>query len=261
MKTSVSILLAFLLMQTVAAQEKIKTLVLSDSILHSAVDRPGDFYVITKGGQIQRFDKDGKLLLLYKSEKAPTLFDPRDGARLFAYYRHDQHYEFLSPSFKATGSYKIDPSFAIQPWLMCPSGDHKLWLLDKADHSLKKINVRESEVELEVVVDSLIENSEVFKTMREYQSFVFLLNPAKGILVFNNLGKYIRTIEIPGIESFNFLGEELYYLKDNHLEFFNLFTTERRHLPVVPGITDALITDERMILMTPLGIDIYPFRP
>lgn len=261
MKTSVSILLAFFLWDTGAAQGKIKTLTLSDTILYSAVDRPGDFYVVTKGGQIQRFDKDGKLLVLYKTEKAPTLFDPRDGARLFAYYRHDQHYEFLNPSFDAMRSYKIDPSFAIQPWLMCPSGDHKLWLLDSVDHSLKKINVRESEVELEVLVDSLIEHSEVFKTMREYQSFVFLLNPAKGILIFNNLGKYIRTIESPGIEHFNFLGEELYYLDGDHLDFFNLFTTERRQLPVAPGTTNALVTDERMILMTPLVIDIYPFRP
>lgn len=261
MKTYASILLLLFLSQTGLAQKKIKTLLLNDTILYSAVDRPGDFYVITKGGQIQRFDKDGKLLVLYKAEKAPTLFDPRDGARLFAYYRYDQHYDFLNPSFESAQSYKIDPSFAIQPWMMCPSGDHKLWILDKADHSLKKINVRESEVELEVVVDSLIGGSEIFKTMREYQNFVFLLNPAKGILIFNTLGKYIRTIEASGIENFNFLGEELYYLDGGNIQFFNLFTTERRRLPVAPGKTSAIVTDERLILMTHLDIDIYPFRP
>ena len=138
------------------AQEKIKTLTLSDTIVDAAVDRPGDFYAITQSGQIQRFDKDGKLTLLYKAKEAPTIFDPRDGARIFAYFRSDQHYQYFNPSFEVTASYKIDPSFAIQPWLICPSGDHKLWLLDKADHSLKKINVRESEVEVEVVVDSAL---------------------------------------------------------------------------------------------------------
>jgi hypothetical protein len=68
------------------AQEKIKTLTLSDSIVNAAIDRPGDFYAITATGQIQRFDKDGKLSVLYKADTVPTLFDPRDGARLFAYY-------------------------------------------------------------------------------------------------------------------------------------------------------------------------------
>lgn len=247
---------------TAVAQDKIKTLTLSDTIVDAAVDRPGDFYAITKSGQIQRFDKDGKLSVLYKAKEVPTIFDPRDGARLFAYYRSEQYYQYLNPSFEVTASYKIDPSFAIQPWLLCPSGDHKLWLLDGADHSLKKINVRESEVEVEVVVDSaLTGNPEAFKSMREYQNFVFLLNPDKGLYVFNGLGHYLRTVGGPGIRSFNFLGEELYYLEGGKLHFLNLFTTDTREMIIDPIYTDVLLTDERMILFTPERIHIHSFRP
>ena len=244
------------------AARKIQTLTLSDTIVSAAIDRPGDFYVLTGSGQIQRFDKDGKLTLLYKAEKVPTLFDPRDGARLFVYYRDDQHYKFLNPSFEPIASYKIDPAFAIQPWLICPSGEYKLWILDKVDNSLKKINVTASEVEVEVVIDpALIEDAKAFKTMREYQNFVFLLNPARGIFIFNSLGRHLKTIPAQGISSFNFLGEELYYLKGDKLEFFNLFSTETRQLEIEPGYQGALLTDERMILFTPGKIDIYPFRP
>lgn len=248
--------------RSATTQEKIKTLSLNDTIVSVAVDRPGDFYALTSTGQIQRFDKDGKLTLLYKGEKVPTLFDPRDGSRLFAYYRDDQHYEFRSPSFEVTASFKIDPAFAIQPWLICPSGEHKLWVLDKADHSLKKINVRASEVEVEVTVDStLIHDAASFEIMREYQGFVFLLHPGKGILIFNGLGTHLRTIEVSGVNSFNFLGEELYFLRDNKLEFFNLFNAETRTTATKPGYKNVLLTDERMILFTPLTIDIFLFRP
>ena len=244
------------------AQEKLRTVSLSDTILYTAIDRTGDFYAVTKSGQIQRFNPDGKLSLLYKAMEPPTVFDPRDGARLFAYYRSDQHYEYLNPSFETTTSYKIDPSFAIQPWLICPSGDHKLWILDQADHSLKKINVRASEVEVEVVVDSaMIGLAESFMTMREYQNFVFLLDPTKGIYIFNSLGNHVRTIESPDIHAFNFIGEELYYLRKGRIEFFNLFTTETRQLSVDPHYTDGLLTDERLILFKPETIDIFLFRP
>jgi hypothetical protein len=199
---------------------------------------------------------------LYKAEKVPTLFDPRDGARLFVYYRDDQHYEFLNPSFESIASYKVDAAFAIQPWLICPSGEYKLWILDKMDNSLKKIDVRASEVEVEVVVDyALIQNVEAFKTMREYQNFVFLLDPSRGIYIFNSLGRHLRTIAAPGIPSFNFLGEELYYLKAGKLELFNLFSAETRQLEIDPRYADALLTDERMMLFTSGKIDIYPFRP
>lgn len=242
--------------------EKLKTVTLSDTIVSAAIDRTGDFYAITVTGQIQRFNKDGKLMLLYRADTLPTIFDPRDGARLFAYFREKQQYRYFDPSFSTLSSYQIDPAFSIQPWLICPSGEYKLWILDNADGSLKKVNVRDSEVEVEVVVDTLlIGDATAFKTMREYQNFVFLLNPRKGIFVFNGLGRHIRTIESPGIQSFNFLGEELYYLKGSSLQFFNLFTAETRALKIPRDYSDALLTDERMILFTPERIDIFPFRP
>lgn len=255
-------LLLFILPMFSSAQEKIKTLTLSDTIVGVAVDRPGDFYAITVSGQIQRFDKHGKLSLLYKAPAMPTIFDPRDGARLFAYYRSEQRYDYLSPSFNITASFKIDPSFAIQPWLICPSGDHKLWILDNADHSLKKVDVRESEVEVEVVVDpTRTGNPQAFTAMREYQNFVFLLNPRKGLYIFSSLGTHLRTVGGPGISNFNFLGEELYFLRHGKLEFFNLFSTETREMKVDPDYTGALLTDERLILFSPLTIDIRPIRP
>ena len=268
MKVIIPVVFAHLVCLAATAQqkslisEKIKTISLNDTIAYVCIDRPGDIYAVTRTGQIQRFDKDGKLTLLYKAEMKPTLFDPRDGARLFAYYRQDQHYEFLNPSFEPIVSYKIDPAFAIQPWLICPSGDYKLWILDKADHSLKKINVKSAEVEVEVVVDSaLIEDAEAFKTMREYQNYVFLLDPARGIFIFNSLGNHIKTLDIPGVQSFNFLGEDMYYMRNDALEFFNLFTGQVRQMKFPSGYGDVLLTDERMILFTPQRIDIVAFRP
>ena len=255
-------LLLLFISTSAPAQQKIKTLSLSDTILFSAIDRPGDFYVITRSGQIQRFDVQGKLTLVYKAPEVPTLFDPRDGARLFAYYRSDQHYEYLNPSFQITSSFKIDPSFAIQPWLIAPSGDHKLWMLDQADNSLKKVEVRASQVEVEIVVDSAsIGDVEAFTTMREYQNFLFLLNPFKGLYIFNSLGKHIKTIESAGIKNFNFLGEELYFLVGGKLGFFNLFTTETRYMNVEPAYTEALVTEQRLIMFAPDKIDIHSFRP
>ena len=255
--------LFFLISISATAQtEKIKTLTLSDTILYSAIDRTGDFYAITKSAQIQRFNAEGELTLLYKAPEVPTIFDPRDGARLFAYYRSDQHYEYLSPSFRITASFTIDPSFAIQPWLICPSGDHKLWMIDEADNSLKKVDVRVSDVQVEVVVDSAsIGDVQDFVTMREYQNFLFLLDPNRGLFIFNSLGRHIRTIGSAGIESFNFLGEELYFLHNGKLEFFNLFSAGTRHVEVDPAYTDALVTEERLILFTSEKIDIYSFRP
>lgn len=255
-------LLLLVLAFNVFGQKKIKTLEVSEEIVFATVDRPGDLYLVTKEGQIQKFDKDGHLIIVYKHQGVPTFFDPRDGAKLFAYYRNQQQYDYLSPSFEITSSYRIDSAFAIEPWLIATSGEHKLWVLDAADHSLKKINVQKSEVELEVIVDaSLIEDATKFTYMREYQGFVFLLDPKKGILIFNGIGKHIKTIAATGIENFNFLGEELYYLQPGYIEFLDLFSAEERELNIDSRPAAVLLTDERMFQVRQKTVDIFEFKP
>lgn len=262
MKNSILLFFVSIAFLSSAQQKKIKTVEVSDTILFATIDRPGDLYVVMKDGQIQKFDKDGKLIILYRHKTVPTLFDPRDGARLFAYYRENQEYDYLNPSFDITSSFRIDSAFAIEPWLIAPSVDHKLWVLDAADHSLKKINPRESEVEVEVIIDAaIIQQASDFTLLREYQGFVFLLHPGKGIYIFNSLGKHIKTIEGKGIRNFSFLGEELYYLKNGNIRFFDLFSAETRQMPVEGHIDFALFTDERLVLIRYKSIEIFEFRP
>lgn len=256
------VLALYLVSAAAFGQKKIKTIELSDTILSSTVDRPGDLYFITREGQIQKFDRDGKLIVVYRHKGAPTLFDPRDGARLFAYYRGIQQYDYLNPTFDMVSSFRVDSAFVIEPWLIAPSMEKKLWVLDNADHSLKKINTVEAQVEVEVVIDaSVIENATQFTSIREYQNFVFLLNPNKGVYVFNSLGKFMRLIPIRGIQQFNFLGQEMYYLTGNTIKFLDLFSSESREIKVTGKPLNVILTDERMVLVGLKSFDIFEFKP
>src|SRR5678815_4493641 len=83
---SIIFCLVFLSLHAVA-QKKLISREVTDEIVFATVDRVGELYVVTKNGQIQKFDIDGKLISLYKNGPSPTLFEPRDGSRLFAYFR------------------------------------------------------------------------------------------------------------------------------------------------------------------------------
>lgn len=243
------------------AQNRIETLTLMDEVIFATVDRPGELYIVTRKGQVQRFDVNGKLLSVYKNNPSPTLFDPRDGARLFAYFREDQHYVFLNPSFDVTASHALDSSFVIEPWLVCVSGDHNLWVLDAADKSLKRINVAASSVDVDVKIpDQQAKDISELTFMREYQGFLFLLNKEKGILIFNSMGKWLKTIERPALSYFNFMGEELYYPEAGRIKLFNLFTAETRTITSKPG-KFILITDERIFVVGDFQIDFFALKP
>jgi hypothetical protein len=117
-------------------------------------------------------------------------------------------------------------------------------------------------VEIEVKIDSsLIEDASAFTTIREYQGFVFALNPDKGIYIFNSLGKHIRTLEVKGTHQFNFLGQELYFTQGKAVKFFDLFTAESREIPTEKPCRFVVLTDERMLLVNARSIDIFDFKP
>lgn len=236
--------------------KKIKTVELTESIASCAVDRPGELYITTTEGQMMRYDGDGILTITLKNPPTPTLFDPHDGARLFAFYRNQRKYEFLNPSFEATQGYLIDSAFVIDPWLMCLSGDKNLWIIDAADKTLKKINTTQAHVDVEVTIamPMPVENI-VF--LREYQGFVFILVKNYGVVVFNGLGKQIRTIENKSMTSFNFLGEELYYLAGNKLVCFDLFSTDMREIALPEAGEWAILTDERLFILKGKTVDFF----
>jgi len=238
--------------------KKIKTVEVSDTIVAAAIDRPGDLYITTRSGHSQRFDKDGKLLNLYRKEPAPTSFDPRDGARLFAFYRPTASYELFNTGFDVVGAYKIDSAFSLEPWLACTSGDYGLWVLDAQDWNLKKVNVPTGIVPVEVPLPATIGRHKTdFIAMREYQGFVFILHKKEGIHIFSSMGKHLRTLHASGLTYFNFIGEELYYLQGNKLKFFDLFNADSRELTLPAPASIALLTDERLFLINYTAITIY----
>lgn len=232
----------------------------SSDVVYAAIDRAGDFYVVLQSGEIRKYDKNGTSLGSYVHEGTPTLFDPSNAIRLLVYYKKSQEFTWLSPDLGINPFQTIDPSIAIDISLICPSGDHNIWILDDADLSLKKVNLRDSRVVLEFSIsDQFKENR--FTLMREYQNFLFLLDPKLGIVVYNSLGIQIRKIQAIDLTYFNFLGEELYYMYDNKLKFLDLFTGEIRELNLPTLAKYVLLTDERMISANQNQVEIFEVNP
>jgi hypothetical protein len=90
---------------------------------------------------------------------------------------------------------------------------------------------------------------------------LFLLDPETGIYIFNNIGKRVNHIQASGLLHFNFFGEELYYLHENKINFFDLYTEENRTILVDPGFQFALVTDERILVIQQKKGSLYEFNP
>jgi hypothetical protein len=262
MKALTFLFLVWCALPSFAQDQRLHAITVSDGIASAAVDRPGDFYIQTTSGQLQHLDKSGRLLAHIPNNPPITLFDPRDGARLFAYYRGQQQFAFLNPSLETVATYSLNPAFAADPWLVCVSGDYNLWILDAADLSLKKVDKnRDMVVAEEPLTAAVGTNKDTFTSLREYQGFVFLLEQGKGIHIYSSMGKYIRMLQAPEARYFNFLGEGIYYIHQGKLITFDLFSAETRETPLQKTADIILLTDERLMTIRGKTLEIYEYKP
>jgi hypothetical protein len=236
------------------AQTKIATIRISN-VRSAHVDRPGDLYIVQEDDSLTKFDIDGKLVQK-SSLKSVTNFDPRDGSRIFCYYKSSQRFAFFA-GMEGT-VHTIPQEFAIEPVLACSSGDNQAWVLDRADWSLKRIDPWKVKVIADAPIDQKQFNgAPEFLFMREYQNFLFLIEKNSGVLIFNSLGHQIKKITESGISTLNFLGEELYYKKGAKLIFYDLFDASSRDLPIDASCKFALVTDVRKFIIYNDRIEIF----
>jgi hypothetical protein len=260
MKRFLLILSGSLLITNLNAQwKKLSTIFPASQVLSMAVDRPGDFYLVDEQHNIRKYDRDGVTLESARFDSHPAVFDPRDGSRLFAFFPAQNSIAHISPGLSITKLEAVDSAYAIDPFLVCSSGDYHIVILDSADWSVKKVNVKSGAV----VTESLLPDSIVgtYQTIREYQNFIFLLDERKGIHILNNMGKWLKTLPVEGVKGFNFLGEELYYVDGANLVFFDLFSAERRTQPLPEAVDMAIITDERLVTLKGNKIQIFAYAP
>jgi hypothetical protein len=237
------------------AQKKITTIDIKD-VASAYVDRPGDLYILHTDNKVSKFDTLGMPVADMGFEKTPAVFEPRDGARMFIYFADVKQGAFFSP--ETSQGFFIYDYFALEPMLATSCGDNQVWILDKGDWSVKRLDPKASKIVAESLIDKTqFAGEPVVTAIREYQNFLFVLEKNTGILVFNNLGKQIKKIEAPGVAYFNFLGEELYYAKDGKLFFYDLFDGKTHEEAADATARYTLLTDARKYVVYADKIDVF----
>ncbi len=221
------------------AQPNIIEVQLADSPTQVYIDRPGDLYIKTEELLI-RFDSSGKISGTWQFPNASVLFEPRDGSRMFYFNPADRTWGFTG--FGKTPTSPLPEEYAVEPLLACSAGDLGIWILDGTDNSFKRVNLRKGQVDMEFYLPENLRNKPVLN-IREYQSFLFSATQNQ-LHIFSPFGKLLKTLETTGCD-FDFLGEELYYRKQNRLVFLDLLDGSERYEEIDPEIRFVRLTDER----------------
>jgi hypothetical protein len=258
-----SLSLILLLFSTVGFGQQIKKLKdikLPSRIDRISVDRLGGFYTVNSCG-IDKFSPEGKAEGKYRPRGCTDseLVEAWGYARVFAYQKSKQQFIVFDPTMDILDFKVIDPSSAVEPQLATPAPDlNSFWVLD-IDNSVKKFDAAIKTVTLEF--ETLRNVNAKFIYMREYQGMLFLLEPATGIYVLNKMGQHIATIDAANIKYFSFAGEDLYYLKDDAVFFYDIFSKDKYSITIPSGYEFVVATDERLILIKGGSGEVFQFEP
>lgn len=230
-----------------------------------SLDRLSNIYVSDRKNNLYKFDPAGKATQTFSPPATGRVasVEAWSMTKILLFYDDRQQItlldRFVTPITTARLSEFTDGIIKVATL----ATDDRIWLLNESDLTLNKIDLRYPDALLKTQLNQILAKSQSdFRFMREYQNNLYILDRLSGIYVFDNMGTYKKKIPLTGLSYLGFKGEELYFVKENQLVFFNLYTQQTRQINLPSGKTyqQALVGENFYYLFTPAGFDIFSLK-
>ncbi len=189
-------------------------------------DKLQNIYFISNKSEIVKLNPDGteQFRFVNKTLGNPTYLDATNPFNLLLFYPDYQNVITLDRTMNLAGQFNLFELGLFGLDAVGMAGDGNLWLYDAVNFRLKKVGK-----DGQIVVQSADMSLELGRTIRpnfllEGGQVVYLNDPDLGILVFDVFGKYLKTIQIVGLERFQVFGDELLFFQKGQLHSFHLLT-------------------------------------
>ncbi|CAN5127374.1 hypothetical protein BH23BAC1_BH23BAC1_29890 [soil metagenome] len=269
-KIKVSFLLVFLFWYTGFPQEsKGQNLQLVTTIPipkpeKVSIDRFNNIYIAETKGNIHQFNSSGKLLQTFSHNKPGKIshLEAWQAVTIFVFYQDFQQILFLDRFLTPSPNISLNDLQDGFIRLATISNDQNLWLIDESDLSLKKYNLKQNNFTIISPLNLQLNSKRMdLNFIREYQNHLFINDRLNGIHIFDILGNYLRSIPEKDLEYFNFLKDEMYFLRNNNLHFLNIYNQKERTLatPEQNPIKFILASEKQVFLITDSALKIYTY--
>lgn len=239
----------------------VKKVTFKSKIAKVSNDRYFNLYIGDEKQNIFKYSETGDSLLGYSPTKTSDihLIEAWNALTALVFYRDAQEFVILDRYLGNANIYSLD-KIDVFARVLSFSNDNNVWLFNDTDFTLRKYNQNCTELMVKTPCDLLFDALEYdLNFIREYQNQVYMVDRNYGILVFDNFGNYKKKIPFKGLNFISFYDNEMYFVKDNKLVFFDLygFDTKEVTLPVTDKIQYCLVGDKYIYVFTNKDLLIY----
>lgn len=205
-----------------------------------STDTNGNIYFATFNGDVVRYDGGLGNKEIF-SPQNPARIDQLEawqGLRIFTFHRELQLYRLINRNLSLNEDYNFPADLVGFVQLATPTFDNNIWLIDQEDFSLKRYQIRSNTIPVVSPLNLLLNPKKYeIRWMREYQNRLFVGVNDMGILLFDNMGNYIKTYEEPEMSDPCFYGDAVYFIKHTDMVYINIYNDEKKTVPLPAGGT------------------------
>ena len=186
-------------------------------------DELGNVFLVDDN-QLIKHNSSGEVLHTYSNLYSGNIsfIDTHDPFKILVYYEAFGQVEFLDQSLSLTSSTislsMLNMSLAT---LVCASYQGAFWVYDPGNFELVRVTqgleIGERSGNLQQVT-GFTPNPNY---MLERDNYLYLNDPAKGILIFDKYGSYYKTIPVKGLTSFQVFNRKLIYVKEGDISIYD----------------------------------------
>ena len=187
----------------------------------------------------------------------------RDRFNILLYYPEFLTVLTLNRTLNETGEFSLFDLNVVDVQSVGMSNDNNIWLYDDVSFQIKKIDRRGETLETSENLSNQFSKVLQPNFILERDNWLYLNDPALGVLIFDTYGQYLKIVDVKGLLNFQVLDDQLIYRKGEGLESFHLrsLNTMSIELPKDISTKEHQISIQREKLFVKKGkeIEIYKY--
>jgi hypothetical protein len=225
-------------------------------------DNLGYAYVVVEN-QLLKFDSNGKPQANYSENNLGLLrfVDASNPMKTFLFYPDFARIIILDSKLALQVNINLRSINVNQPMAACISKENGYWVYDREDDQIKKIDFNLQVIQQSGNLTQQIGYQLQPQSMVEEDGLLYLNNPATGILVFDRLATYFKTIPYPNLSNFQVIQKDVLFINKNKLYKYDSKSISEKEI-LIPGqktIRSARIENQELYLLTNDSLKFYSF--
>jgi hypothetical protein len=127
--------------------------------------------------------------------------------------------------------------------------NQSIWLFDKASQQLVRLDQNNRQTFFSPVMPQQIGHELDPVYITETESKVYLVDPTKGIFIFDNIGNYFKKLPVEGIRKIWIFGPRMLYYFEGKIRQYDLLMMEDKVVMDLDGYADVFLSREFILAL------------